>query len=161
MYLRYISPFSPLRLGSLAPICVLPAADNSRSKALQNPLRYGIQTRAVSCLNQCDIGASIHYAVNGLPNPSDDGIPALSATGSFTVAVYFQPTIQSITATNGIVTLTWSALDGKSYRVQYKGDLNDARWSNLSPDVTAIGGSASMTNSPASAPTFYRIQVLN
>ncbi len=92
---------------------------------------------------------------------TDSGTPALSDTKTFTVAVYFQPTIQSITATNGIVTLTWSALDGKSYRVQYKGDLNDARWSNLSPDVTAIGGSASMTNSPASAPTFYRIQVLN
>jgi hypothetical protein len=91
---------------------------------------------------------------------TDGGTPPLSDTKTFTVAVYFQPRIQSITATNGIVTLTWSALDGKSYRLQYKDNLSDSDWSNLEPDVTAVGASASMTNSPGSAPRFYRVQVL-
>lgn len=92
---------------------------------------------------------------------TDNGSPALSDTKSFAITVGSTLTVQSITTSNGTVTLTWSALESKSYRVQYKASLSDASWNDLSPDVTASGTSASTTDSTATAPRFYRIRVLN
>ena len=46
-----------------------------------------------------------------------------------------------ISATNGAVTLNWQTYAGKSYRLQYKSDLNATNWQNLTPDILAIGSS--------------------
>ena len=92
---------------------------------------------------------------------TDSGSPALSDAKSFAITVGSALTVQSITSSNGTVTLTWSALDSKSYRVQYKAAFSDTNWSDLLPDVTASGTSASATDSTATAQRFYRIRVLD
>ncbi|HMJ64165.1 MAG TPA: lamin tail domain-containing protein, partial [Candidatus Binatia bacterium] len=60
----------------------------------------------------------------------------------------------------GDMVMTWSAEAGRTYRVQFKDDLN-AAWSNLA-NVTAVGSSASRTNTITATPLqrFYRIQLL-
>ena len=75
-------------------------------------------------------------------------------------AVVAPPVIQSITLTNGVVTLTWQSIAGASYRVQSKPVLEAPAWNNLSGDVTATGPTASKTNTPASGAGFYRVQAL-
>ena len=69
--------------------------------------------------------------------------------------------IQSVTESNGEVTLTWDAIPGQSYRVQYKSDLNESVWNDLSGDVVAAGESASKTDASGLVEQrFYRILVL-
>ena len=75
-------------------------------------------------------------------------------------AVVAPPVIQSITLTNGVVTLTWQSIAGASYRVQSKPVLEAPAWNNLPGDVTATGPTASKTNTPASGAGFYRVQAL-
>lgn len=46
----------------------------------------------------------------------------------------------------GAVTLTWPSVAGKTYRVVYKTNLSDPLWTPLSPDVPAIGTTASKSD---------------
>jgi hypothetical protein len=92
---------------------------------------------------------------------TDNGTPNLNDTKSFSVFVVASPTIQSVTQTNGEVTLTWNSISGATYRVQYKDDLNQSTWNDLPGDLTASGDSASKTDfSGFLAQRFYRIVVL-
>ncbi|MFN7141048.1 MAG: hypothetical protein ACK4UN_17095, partial [Limisphaerales bacterium] len=70
-----------------------------------------------------------------------------------------EPVIQSITgAGTGSVTISWSAVNGVSYRLQYKNSLSDASWSELAP-VVANGNTASSTDTGANSQTrFYRVR---
>ena len=93
---------------------------------------------------------------------TDSGSPNLSDTKSFNVIVVSRPILQSITVAGGDATLTWSAIAGKNYRVQYELDLNPAGWNDLAGDVTAGGTNAIKVDTTISDTTnrFYRIQVL-
>lgn len=56
-------------------------------------------------------------------------------------------------------TLTWPALPGKTYRVQYKDHLTDAQWLPLAGNITILGGTAFFTNSATmTGQRFYQIQ---
>ncbi len=93
---------------------------------------------------------------------SDNGSPSLSASNTFILSVVSRPIIQSISLASGNKTLTWSAIAGKSYRVQYTLDLNLTNWSDLAGDVTAVGTNAMKVDTTVSNATtcFYRIEVL-
>ncbi|MFZ0829030.1 MAG: hypothetical protein WAO02_16570, partial [Verrucomicrobiia bacterium] len=71
------------------------------------------------------------------------------------------PIIQSIGVTNGVVTLTWSAVVTHVYRLQYKGDMSATNWSDVAPDVTATNQTATMINAAGNATQrFYRVFVV-
>jgi hypothetical protein len=63
-------------------------------------------------------------------------------------------------ANNSILTLNWSAQPGRSYRVQYKTNLNDTVWQDLPGDISASGTTVSRTDSLGDEQRFYRILVL-
>ncbi len=70
------------------------------------------------------------------------------------------PVIEAISVSNGTVTLTWSAVAGQKYRVQFNADLSSTNWSDLPPDITASGPTASATDPNTSeAQRFYRVQL--
>ena len=72
------------------------------------------------------------------------------------------PVITSIQLTNGVVTIMWNSVTGGMYRVQYNSSLNGGGWTDISPDVTATGSTATQTNAVGSvSQRFYRIEVLN
>jgi hypothetical protein len=60
---------------------------------------------------------------------------------------------------SGTVTVSWSAIPGKRYRVQHKSNLNNIAWSNLGSDVIAAGGTASKTDNSVTgiSQRFYRV----
>jgi hypothetical protein len=92
---------------------------------------------------------------------TDDGVPSASDTKTFTVAVESAPLIQSILISNSVATLTWTAIAGQSYRLQYKADLSDTNWTNAPPDVMAGGTTASKDDSfDSTVQRFYRIFVV-
>ena len=73
------------------------------------------------------------------------------------MAVAVPPTIDSLSTTNGTVTLTWTSISNRIYRVQYKNVLTDAGWSDLPGDVTATNGVASKTDPLGTTNRFYRL----
>ena len=86
-----------------------------------------------------------------ITNP--DGQTVTSAPGILNLTN--QPIIESITDSGNSATITWYALAGKSYRVQYKPNLNATVWINLSGDVTATSGLASKIDPFGSATERY------
>jgi hypothetical protein len=95
---------------------------------------------------------------------TDNGTPPLSSTNSFVIMVLGpvpdRPVITSITRSNELVTLTWTAISGTVYRVQYKTNLTDSTWSAVPGDVTASGPTASKTDNTGNTQRrFYRVIV--
>jgi hypothetical protein len=92
---------------------------------------------------------------------TDNGIPPMADTKSFNIIVAPPPVIVSATLSNDIITLTWTAIAGKSYRVQYRTNLIEPGWTDLAGDVVAGGNTASKSDSILSAAQkFYRVHAL-
>lgn len=95
---------------------------------------------------------------------TDDGVPTMSAQTTFKVTVTSgnspAPVITSIQLTAGQVTITWDAVAGKSYRVEYTSNLPGG-WTALAGDVQAQGPTASKQDMSATdAHRFYRVLLL-
>ena len=76
--------------------------------------------------------------------------------------IYRQPMDALVSKSGSNLNLSWLAQRGVSYRAQFKTNLTDATWLNVSGDVTATNASASKTDSTLSnaARRFYRVQLL-
>lgn len=65
---------------------------------------------------------------------------------------------QIVLPTSGQVALTWPAVWGSAYRVQYRDDLQDGDWLDLNCAITLIGNRGWATDTQAvSAKRFYRV----
>ena len=59
------------------------------------------------------------------------------------------------------IQLTWSTADNRTYRVEYKDNLEDLTWTPVVPDVLALATTASTIDTSAgAAKRFYRVEVL-
>ena len=78
-----------------------------------------------------------------------------------TLTVLGWPSFQTVTANAGVVNLTWSAVAGTTYQLQYRTNLSQGAWVNLGPGVSATHGTASASDAvgPAGA-RFYRLLIL-
>jgi hypothetical protein len=96
---------------------------------------------------------------------TDNGLPPLRATNSFTVTVVGSPappTIKSVIMSTGAVVITWDCAIGSTYRVQYKDNLAQTTWLDLLPDMTAAGHTMTSTNAIGSSPArFFRVLLLH
>jgi hypothetical protein len=88
---------------------------------------------------------------------------SLSSTKIFQVIVVAPPRFSQITnASDGTLTLNVSAFAGKTYRVEYKNNLEDANWTPLASDVVAGSSTISVTDSTiGNAHRFYRVLQLD
>ena len=94
---------------------------------------------------------------------TDRGAPPLSAAQTFTVFVVAPPRISGIThPLNGVVTLTLPAIVGKTYRVEYKDNLNDLPWTPLGGNRLATSTTLIVEDSLGAQPQrFYRVLVVD
>jgi len=90
-----------------------------------------------------------------------NGLGSLADSKTFTVTVVPPPIISNVIVSNGFLVVSWRSYPGKAYRVQYRNDLQNANWIDLTPDVTATGLSASKSDGPGVGQRFYRIVQLN
>jgi uncharacterized repeat protein (TIGR03803 family) len=68
------------------------------------------------------------------------------------------PVFQTVTLTNGTLSLTWSTEAGGTYQLQYNSDLSSSNWINMSSAITATGATLSTTDSLTNGPQrFYRL----
>jgi hypothetical protein len=67
-------------------------------------------------------------------------------------------TIQSLTVAGGNATLTWNAVTGQTYRLQYKSDFAAASWNDVPGDVPATGDTATKVHPLGADPQrLYRV----
>ncbi len=71
------------------------------------------------------------------------------------------PEITSITRSGNTVTLVWSSVAGRTYRVDYKNDFNEANWTQLGNLIPATGSSTTAIDSNATGQRFYRVVLTN
>ncbi len=75
---------------------------------------------------------------------SDSAVSPISSTNSFLVQVLPEPAadvpvILSLSLTTETATITWKSLANRTYRLQYRADLNSGDWLDESPDVVGTG----------------------
>jgi hypothetical protein len=92
---------------------------------------------------------------------TDNGAPPLSDTESFTLIGL--PAAPTLTVNGNQVTIGFQTISGKTYRVEYKDDLNAAQWRQLNnQDYLAAGASLVVQDSLNGNPQrFYRIVQLD
>jgi hypothetical protein len=77
-----------------------------------------------------------------------------------TIFVTNAPSVTSVVLDNGNFLFTWGSVSGRTYRVQWKEQISDTTWYDLT-DMTATATSVTFTN-PASQPQrLYRAVVVN
>jgi len=92
---------------------------------------------------------------------ADGNIFFAVSPGNFSVSPLLNPVLQPLQCSGGLVRLTWSALAGRSYRVQYKSSLGSAVWTDLLPSLTATNSTVSVTDVPgAVSQRYYRVLLL-
>jgi hypothetical protein len=81
------------------------------------------------------------------------------ATVSITVSNPIQ--VSSVVLLNNLVTVTWTSMAGKKYRLQYRDTFADGAWTNVLPGVNATGPTATETNAVDVEPhRIYRVECL-
>ena len=80
----------------------------------------------------------------------------------FRLSVPMPPVFKAIALTNGAATLTWSAVAGQSYQLQYSTNLMQTNWNILGKFVIATNGAVTRTdlNAGDSPQRFYRVLLL-
>jgi hypothetical protein len=68
---------------------------------------------------------------------TDNGSPPRAAVQTFKVAVVSRPVITSIQSTGAVVNLTWTALPGKTYALEFLTNGGATNWSVLSGAIVA------------------------
>src|SRR6266700_3804748 len=94
---------------------------------------------------------------------TDNGSPPLSDVTTIQIVVVSAPRISGITrSSTNVVTITWQATAGKTYRVQSTSSLVPSNWTTLGSDIVATGSSASKQDTiGAIVQRFYRVIQLN
>jgi Stage II sporulation protein/Putative Ig domain len=105
--------------------------------------------------SDADAGNNVSIAIR----VTDNGVPPLGDVKTFNVNVIPRPSV-SPTLAGGNLNLSWPAIPGTFYLVQYKTNLSDASWINLVPSVVASSSTASKTDLLNSTQRFYRILVV-
>ena len=91
----------------------------------------------------------------------DDGAGHLGFGNDFNVLANSRPVLGSVFISGNNVTLSWSAIAGRIYRVQFKDDLSALSWSNLPGDVMTTNTTGTKADNFGDSPhRFYRILLL-
>ena len=134
-----------------------------------NQIRYRLASPSPVAASIDPITGELAWKPAAAPKPgeyrvivlaSDTGAPSLTNRISFKVVVTGATIrIVRVSAEAGKLELTWEALPGRKYRVQFKDSLEAAVWNQLGQEVIADGSVASALDTVALRNhRFYRIE---
>jgi hypothetical protein len=94
---------------------------------------------------------------------TDSGIPPASATRTVHVVVVAPPRLAGIHGpNNGAVSLSWETIPGKTYRLEYKDELDDPAWHPLGDPYVAGASTLTVSDQLDARPQrFYRLMILD
>ena len=91
----------------------------------------------------------------------DSGSPSLTAFEVVTITVLDPPGFSAVTRSGDLLTLAWSAIAGRTYRVEATDNLTLGNWQPMGEDILASGVSPSVQVDINSSPQrFFRIKVV-
>ncbi len=96
-------------------------------------------------------------------NPSAVTNQSLTATNSFLVTILNSgttPVIISMNVSGSNAAVVWSAVAGRSYRLQARDESHGTNWYDVPPDVTATNSLATGFDSLSLTQRYYRVQLL-
>jgi hypothetical protein len=70
------------------------------------------------------------------------------------------PAAQSVSVSNGLALMHWTVPVNFNYRVQFKNNLANTNWTDLTTDILATNSPVTVTNSFSSTQRFYRLRVM-
>lgn len=105
-------------------------------------------------------GTNFAFSIRVVDNPNPAAGAPLSDTEMFQVSVFPSLHIDSISVSGGQVHISWAAIPGRTYRVQYKDDLNAATWQNLPGDIATGSNSITKSDPTPGLQRFYRVTAL-
>ena len=110
------------------------------------------------------------WATAGLPTPltnamivrvRDSGSPSLTAFEVITITVLDPPRFNSVSRSGDLLTLGWSAIPGRTYRIEATDDLSAGNWQPLGEDISVGEPSPSIQVDINSSPQrFFRMMVV-
>jgi hypothetical protein len=72
-----------------------------------------------------------------------------------------KPVVQFVTQSNNVISLVWSASNGKNYQVQYKTNLTQTNWINLGGTISGTSPTTGASDvNPPEACRYYRVKLL-
>jgi hypothetical protein len=125
---------------------------------------------ATTLFNQSNLGlfgwTNMQYLVTatGISTTLQFGFrndPYYFAFDDVSVTAVRAPVFQSLVKSGGSVNLTWTAMTGLVYQLQYKTNLTQTSWINLGNAINATNSTVTATDvTPPDPHRFYRIQLL-
>jgi uncharacterized repeat protein (TIGR03803 family) len=95
------------------------------------------------------------YGTTEAGGASDHGVVFRLSLGSVPAPVF-----QSVTKVGGTIVLTWSAVAGQTYQLQFKTNLNQTSWDDLGSPTIATNSTVTAYDSPGPDPhRFYRVKL--
>jgi hypothetical protein len=92
---------------------------------------------------------------------TDNGIPPMSATQTFSTTVLNPPALGMVNINGNNLTLGWSSVPGRVYRVQYKDSLSAPSWTTLGADQPGTGAILTFNANVSLGPQrYYRILIV-
>jgi hypothetical protein len=85
--------------------------------------------------------------------------PAYFGLDDITVTHIPNVAFETFSKTNGTFNLTWASATGVAYQVQYKTNLLQINWLNLTQPITATTSALNVSDSGSSPQRFYRLMV--
>lgn len=96
-----------------------------------------------------------------LVTATDNGAPTQSDSRRINVIVLPAPRVQSFEVANGKVRLSWGAIPGRRYLLEYATEVTSAHWQSTGQIIEATGQVADASDEPGADPQrFYRIKAL-
>jgi hypothetical protein len=134
---------------------------------IPDPMTWALEGWGIAT-GVCYVGISSNVAPSAayLSNAQNITIQRMAAGGQRlakllgTIYVTNAPPLISATITNNNFGLSWGAVTGRIYRVQWKQQPTDAVWSNLT-DITVSNTSITFTDPVLQPQRFYRVIVVN
>jgi len=89
-----------------------------------------------------------------------NALGSITSTGAL-LAVVSPPVFQTVSQTNGALTLTWSAAPGQTYQLQYKSELASTNWLNLGDAIVATSPAVTASDVIGfNSKRFYRVVLI-
>jgi hypothetical protein len=133
-----------------------------------NPNEFKVMWNGTTLYDGVNLGVinwtNFHYVVSGTGASSPLKFGFRNDANAFGLDdISFQiipsPTLSAVGGANGVLTLSWSTLNGVSYQPQYRSDLSSGTWLNLGSSFAGNGATVSVTDTPGQSQRFYRVIV--
>ena len=139
-----------------------------RGTSFSSPIVAGTAALIASVnptLSNSQIASLLEQTADDLGQPGYDiffGYGRVNASRAVVTANNLPPALQPLQgAGTAKVMISWNAIPGRTYRVQYNNGLNPANWMTLGSDLVASSTLGSRTDNPAGvAQRFYRVLLL-